>query len=177
MPTPATPATGPGAAAASAGASAAGGSAPGGPLLGAASFGALPHAAPELIVGLAPPPPGPASDIYSLGVVLWELVACGAAPFGGLNAAQILVAKKRRGGTRNALRFPDGIDAGYARLCRDCWVEHPDSRPSAWDMVSGDGGGGTRTLGEGGQGHLGRLSGGGGEVAEAEAASLLRRRR
>jgi hypothetical protein len=55
---------------------------------GAPCFGALTHAAPELLRGA---PLSRESDVYAVGVLLWELVTCGvgrrAPAFGGRVAA------------------------------------------------------------------------------------------
>ena len=97
--------------------------------------GALPYAAPEVLDGTAPG--DLPSDVYALGVLLWELVSDGVRrPFEGLNAAQTVLAKGRRGGTADHLGFSPGTDEEYVQLCRDCWSDASEERPSAGEVVS-----------------------------------------
>lgn len=72
----------------------------------------------------------PASDLYSLGVILWELVS-GSKPWAGLALSQILVS------VINGKR--PGIDPGWNRdyvgLIESCWAPDPQSRPKCMEVM------------------------------------------
>ncbi|MEU6748727.1 cellulose binding domain-containing protein [Spirillospora sp. NPDC046719] len=76
----------------------------GGPLLGTPAY-----VAPELLAGAEP---GPAADVFSLGVVLNQALT-GDAPAPVLGAP------------------PDGVPAEVTELCRRCLDEDPEARPAA----------------------------------------------
>src|SRR6185436_16398008 len=68
---------------------------------------------------------GKRSDIFSLGVILWE-ISGGKDPCGGLTeAADIIV--YRINGSRD-FPFP-GTPQEYVNLYSDCWNEDPNKRP------------------------------------------------
>ncbi|HEX6605556.1 MAG TPA: serine/threonine-protein kinase, partial [Chloroflexia bacterium] len=79
-----------------------------------ASPGMLPYLAPERLVGA---PPCPAADVYSLGAILYTVLA-GRPPFPGTSADEIAAAQ--RAGAPPALRdlnpaVPPGLEAAVAR--------------------------------------------------------------
>lgn len=79
------------------------------------------YMAPEI---LAPQAPTTAADIYSLGVVLYEL-ACGVPPFTGA-PAQVLAQHARRDAGR-----PDGVPDELWNLLAAMLAKHPEARPPA----------------------------------------------
>ncbi|KAL6767797.1 hypothetical protein ACKKBF_B36655 [Auxenochlorella protothecoides x Auxenochlorella symbiontica] len=81
-----------------------------------AGGGSFHWCAPETILGL---PCTPQADIFSLGVVMWEL-ATGESPI--------------RGGMR-LLRSPDECPPNIANLVESCWERKPDDRPTATQVV------------------------------------------
>ncbi|KIZ05372.1 Serine/threonine-protein kinase HT1 [Monoraphidium neglectum] len=98
---------------------------------GAPCFGALTHAAPELLRGA---PLSRESDVYAVGVLLWELVTCGA-PFHGMNPGQLMSAKLSRP-TADMLPLPDWVPRGLAELCQGCWRDDPACRPPMEGVIA-----------------------------------------
>ncbi|MCL7049260.1 hypothetical protein MKW94_017160 [Papaver nudicaule] len=79
--------------------------------------------APEV---LRDEPSNEKSDIYSFGVILWELVTL-QPPWVNLNAAQVVAAvgfKNRR------LEIPNNVNPQVAELIEACWAYEPWKRPS-----------------------------------------------
>ncbi len=88
--------------------------------------GTIPWMAPELFEG---EPHSAAADIYSLGMVLWEIVAR-RTPFTGRVAAVIIgmvLAGKRE-------TLPDNCPEIFKRLIIACWHADPKQRPSAGEV-------------------------------------------
>lgn len=56
-------------------------------------------------------------DVYSFGVILWELTTC-CIPWKGLNPMQVVGAV---GFQNRRLEIPDDIDPVVAEIIRDCW--------------------------------------------------------
>ena len=67
-----------------------------------------------------------ASDVWSFGVVLWEIFTHGMDPFGALTGTQ--VAKYVTNGQR--LSKPDRCDDNVYQIMRDCWHVTPWLRPT-----------------------------------------------
>ncbi|WIA40607.1 hypothetical protein OEZ86_013945 [Tetradesmus obliquus] len=93
-------------------------------------FGALSHAAPELIRGGEL---SKASDVYSVGVLLWELLT-GQVPFHGMHPGQLLNAKLTHP-TSQLLPLPEAAPPALASLCLACWEEQPGRRPSMQGVI------------------------------------------
>lgn len=80
------------------------------------------YVAPEVVAGSVP---GPAADVYALGIVLFELI-CGRSPFRGGSAEQVL---GRHG--RCAAVPPPGLPAAVWPAIEQCLAVRPRQRPDA----------------------------------------------
>ncbi|HEY0806314.1 MAG TPA: protein kinase, partial [Pseudonocardiaceae bacterium] len=90
---------------------------------------AEPHyVAPELTTPNAVPTP--AADLYSLGVVLYEL-CCGVTPFAGLSARELAVVTASSEPGR-----PDGIPDELWRVIVVMLARNPQDRPASADQVA-----------------------------------------
>ena len=67
-----------------------------------------------------------ASDVWSFGVVLWEMVTLGDTPFGGMNNDVVMYYVKSQGILSRPNKCPDSI----FNLMRACWALEPDRRPT-----------------------------------------------
>jgi serine/threonine protein kinase len=91
-------------------------------------YGIIPYVAPEIFQGQKYTK---ASDIYSFGIVMWELMT-GRKPFWDQNHDTNLIIEICDG-----LRPPIITNApeGYIKLMQKCWHSDPLKRPSASDIV------------------------------------------
>jgi serine/threonine protein kinase len=93
--------------------------------------GTLPWMAPELV--LTGSKCTQATDVYSFGVIMYELMTC-EVPFEGLNHVQIEAQLK------NGLRpqvpdlIPSGFPAEYVQLMQNCWHQDASQRPSSQEI-------------------------------------------
>ena len=74
---------------------------------------------------------GKPSDVWSLGVLLWEIYANAAVPYGDLAAADVIhfvCAGKR-------LEPPADAPDAVAATMRDCWLAQPAQRPTMVQIV------------------------------------------
>ena len=87
------------------------------------TFGTVTHMPPELLKGGVLTP---AADVYSFGILLWELLS-GHQPYPGKNQQEITLAVVIEG-----LRpeIPSHYPAEYAELLRQCWLQDYNKRPS-----------------------------------------------
>jgi serine/threonine protein kinase len=92
--------------------------------------GTVSHMAPELLKDRRA---SHASDVYSFAIVLWEIMARGAAAFEGVTPVNIIVAV-----TRHDLRplFPRLTFSPVLNLATRCWQADYASRPSFHKIVS-----------------------------------------
>ncbi|GAA3121950.1 hypothetical protein GCM10010466_11080 [Planomonospora alba] len=91
-------------------------------------YGTPPYVAPERLTGRVA---DPASDVYSLGVLLFEMLT-GAPPYPERTWEEIESA--RRDGPPPEVRAP-GLPPGIAALCRSCLAHEPASRPGAREVA------------------------------------------
>ncbi|KAG2447105.1 hypothetical protein HYH02_007854 [Chlamydomonas schloesseri] len=97
--------------------------------------GTVPYMAPEAFdvthaVGLSD-----RADIYSFGVVLWEMLT-GVRPWSGVNMLQIAVAvTMRQERPPLSLLAPPRCPARLAQLVAHCWESDPRRRPAAAEVV------------------------------------------
>ena len=84
--------------------------------------GTLPWMAPELLKGSNPTA---ACDVYSFGIVLWELLTM-SSPYSHLNDSEILH------GVQDGLRpeIPESVLPFYRDILTRCWASDPLLRPS-----------------------------------------------
>jgi serine/threonine protein kinase len=90
-------------------------------------MGTLNWLAPEV---LDCKPYSPAADVYSFGIILWE-IATQQIPFKGMHNFQILSAVAKGQG----LPVPEGIDPDYAALMRSMWQVEPKERPGMKEVL------------------------------------------
>uniref|UniRef100_A0A1J3D6U0 Serine/threonine-protein kinase HT1 n=1 Tax=Noccaea caerulescens TaxID=107243 RepID=A0A1J3D6U0_NOCCA len=84
--------------------------------------------APEMIKRK---PHGRKADVYSFGLVLWEMVA-GAIPYEDMNPIQAAFAVVHKN-IRPAI--PGDCPAAMKALIEQCWSVGPDKRPEFWQIV------------------------------------------
>ncbi|KAA0154225.1 hypothetical protein FNF28_06839 [Cafeteria roenbergensis] len=97
--------------------------------------GTLGYVAPEMLGGIdGVDGRGPAVDVFSLAVVLWELVA--EDPVGG-NPLKMLAPVKYCRELERGLRpsFLPGVPDEYAEVTLRCWSFEPAARPTAAEVV------------------------------------------
>jgi len=101
----------------------------------AAGRGTLWWMAPELFPGApAPAPVGTAVDVFSFGMVMWEVATGGAEPYpAGTPAEAVMDAVLR--GARPALPPGAQLDARWGALMEACWVTEAAARPSFCAIV------------------------------------------
>ncbi|XP_078379902.1 tyrosine kinase receptor Cad96Ca-like isoform X1 [Oculina patagonica] len=66
------------------------------------------------------------SDVWSYGVLLYEILTVGGSPYPGINARQI--ARKLQEGFR--MPKPKHVDSKIYQIMLKCWEENPNDRPS-----------------------------------------------
>ncbi|KAK9665143.1 hypothetical protein RND81_14G093200 [Saponaria officinalis] len=71
------------------------------------------------------------SDLYSFGVILWEL-ATQKIPWEHLNAMQVIGAV---GFMNQRLDIPEDVDPKWALLIESCWNSEPQSRPTFQELL------------------------------------------
>lgn len=92
------------------------------------SVGTVSHMAPELLVEGTM---SPAADVFSFGVILWELWA-GKRAWDGMSSVQVIFAVTCEA---RMLEVPEGMPPEYASLMSDCMSMDKDKRPSFAEIV------------------------------------------
>ena len=94
-------------------------------------YGVTPYIAPELFNFKSKFPPfSKKTDIYSLGVLLWEL-SSGKPPFKGYEVNKLIINIVSRGMRETVI---EGTPSDYCKLYTDCWNEDPEKRPNIEDV-------------------------------------------
>ncbi|XP_012262718.2 uncharacterized protein LOC105689915 isoform X2 [Athalia rosae] len=73
----------------------------------------------------------PASDVWSYGVLLYEIITFGSFPFQGLSNNEVLEHVK----SGNTITIPSGIKSSLENLIRSCWKIDHKLRPKAPEIV------------------------------------------
>ncbi|XP_055681418.1 atrial natriuretic peptide receptor 2-like [Lutzomyia longipalpis] len=73
----------------------------------------------------------PASDIWSYGILLYEILTCGSFPYQGLNNMQVLEHVK----AGKILKIPPRVKPQLRHLMHRCWVLDYKKRPTAPEIV------------------------------------------
>ncbi|ELR13875.1 5'nucleotidase [Acanthamoeba castellanii str. Neff] len=104
------------------------------------ALGSVPWMAPELLLEEADDVDFVLCDVYSFGIILWEILST-EVPYEGLTAAQVAIAV-----IRDDLRPdmacvatagpPDGTIRDYVRLMTECWHRDKTLRPVFLDIMS-----------------------------------------
>ncbi|CAK8539394.1 unnamed protein product [Lathyrus sativus] len=84
--------------------------------------------APEV---LRSEPSNEKSDVFSYGVVLWEIMTQ-SIPWKNLNSLQVVGVV---GFMNRRLDLPEGLDPHVASIINDCWQSDPEQRPSFEELV------------------------------------------
>ncbi|GAY58993.1 hypothetical protein CUMW_191170 [Citrus unshiu] len=71
-------------------------------------------------------------DVYSFGVILWELCTM-QQPWGGMNPMQVVGAV---GFQHRRLDIPDNLDPAVADIIRKCWQTDPKMRPTFTEIMA-----------------------------------------
>ncbi|XP_051026858.1 vascular endothelial growth factor receptor 2 [Acomys russatus] len=72
------------------------------------------------------------SDVWSFGVLLWEIFSLGASPYPGVKIDEEFC-RRLKEGTR--MRAPDHTTPEMYQTMLDCWHEDPNQRPSFSELV------------------------------------------
>ncbi|KAF5297767.1 hypothetical protein FQR65_LT09941 [Abscondita terminalis] len=73
----------------------------------------------------------PASDVWSYGILLYEIITFGSFPFQGLSNNQVLDHVK----AGNTLTIPQGVKTQLEGLIKSCWNQDNKMRPTASEIV------------------------------------------
>ncbi|RDX98674.1 putative serine/threonine-protein kinase SIS8, partial [Mucuna pruriens] len=71
------------------------------------------------------------SDVFSFGVILWELITQ-SIPWKNLNSLQVVGVV---GFMDRRLDLPEGLDPHVASVINDCWRSDPEQRPSFEELI------------------------------------------
>ncbi|GBC23757.2 kinase-like domain-containing protein [Rhizophagus irregularis DAOM 181602=DAOM 197198] len=88
-------------------------------------YGVIPYVAPEIFKGAAF---SKASDIYSMGMIMWELTT-GCKPFANIDEDDVHLVYKIIDGIRPEIT--DDTPEDFVNLIKKCWNPEPRKRPSA----------------------------------------------
>uniref|UniRef100_A0A1Q3FM28 receptor protein-tyrosine kinase n=1 Tax=Culex tarsalis TaxID=7177 RepID=A0A1Q3FM28_CULTA len=71
------------------------------------------------------------SDVWSYGILLWELFSLATNPYPGMEISKELVDKLRQG---YRMDKPPYANKAIYEVMRKCWKERPTSRPTFWEL-------------------------------------------
>ncbi|CAH3115208.1 unnamed protein product, partial [Porites lobata] len=71
------------------------------------------------------------SDVWSYGVVMWEIATLGGSPYPLLNNAEVMSLLR----TGHRLEKPDLCSDNFYGFMMECWKQNPDERPSFQELV------------------------------------------
>lgn len=71
------------------------------------------------------------SDVFSFGVILWELMTV-SIPWANLNSLQVVGVV---GFMDRRLDIPEGLDSRVRSIIQDCWQSNPELRPSFENII------------------------------------------
>ena len=91
-------------------------------------FGVLPYIAPEVLRKF---PYTKKSDVYSIGIIMWELVT-GKRPFSNEKHDSGLAISIIKG---NRLPISKNIPSFYVETMKNCWNSDPDKRPDSSQLI------------------------------------------
>jgi len=72
------------------------------------------------------------TDIWSFGIVVWEIITVGAVPHGEVELMDAMIQIRDHFATPP---IPTGTDETLVNVMKQCWYQDPDMRPSAKDIV------------------------------------------
>ncbi|XP_015201463.1 vascular endothelial growth factor receptor 2 isoform X1 [Lepisosteus oculatus] len=72
------------------------------------------------------------SDVWSFGVLLWEIFSLGASPYPGVSIDETFCIRLKEG-TR--MRAPDYATPEIYQTMLDCWLDNPKDRPTFTELV------------------------------------------
>lgn len=71
------------------------------------------------------------SDVWSYGILLWELFSLATNPYPGMEISKDLIDKLRQGYRMDRPRY---ANKAVYEVMRQCWKERPTSRPTFWEL-------------------------------------------
>ena len=72
------------------------------------------------------------SDVWSFGVLLWEIMSLGASPYPSVTKMEVLFQMLKEG---HRMERPKNCSIEIYLIMRDCWNHSPDQRPSFSSLV------------------------------------------
>lgn len=72
------------------------------------------------------------SDVFSYGVVLWEMTTLASQPYQGLTNDQVLRYVIEGG----VMERPENCPDKFYKLMRECWLHRPSARPTFMDIIT-----------------------------------------
>eukprot|EP00163_Fabomonas_tropica_P016060 TRINITY_DN2897_c0_g1_i1.p1 TRINITY_DN2897_c0_g1~~TRINITY_DN2897_c0_g1_i1.p1 ORF type:complete len:322 (+),score=32.91 TRINITY_DN2897_c0_g1_i1:95-967(+) len=78
-------------------------------------------------------PYGLSADVYSFGIVLWQLVTKNPSPYPNMNSAQV-VFQVAVAGVRPPI--PENVPSELVSLIKECWAQDPEERPAFLQIIT-----------------------------------------
>eukprot|EP01117_Protostelium_nocturnum_P000513 TRINITY_DN10582_c0_g1_i1.p1 TRINITY_DN10582_c0_g1~~TRINITY_DN10582_c0_g1_i1.p1 ORF type:complete len:347 (-),score=103.19 TRINITY_DN10582_c0_g1_i1:82-1044(-) len=70
------------------------------------------------------------SDVWSFGVLLWEIISWGQTPFSRMNSSEKIKEEVVNGNIEKHLIFPANFSEEVLTIIKSCWAMDPNDRPS-----------------------------------------------